>query len=71
LPEKVAILNVNLFSIKIAYIKKVVFWLPYKILIHYKCTYCEKATDEIDVSSNWSKDNFFLNTYYKSTPKLK
>jgi hypothetical protein len=25
LPEKVAILNVNLFSIKIAYIKKVVF----------------------------------------------
>jgi hypothetical protein len=33
-------------------VNKVVFGLPYKILLHYNCTYCQNATDETDGSGN-------------------
>jgi hypothetical protein len=42
----------NLSSKKENVIKEVV-WLPYKILFHYKCTYCQKVTDEKDGSCHW------------------
>jgi hypothetical protein len=35
------------------YLNKVVLRLPYKILIHYNCTYCLKATDEKDGAGNF------------------
>jgi hypothetical protein len=39
-------------------VNKVAFWLPYKMLITYNCTYCQKASDKIDVSGNQPMNNF-------------
>jgi hypothetical protein len=60
---------VKCFFIKVAKCNKVVFKLPYKILIPYNCTYCQKATHEKAGSGNWLMNNYF--GYYKSIPKLK
>jgi hypothetical protein len=39
-------------------VNKVVFWLPYKILNRYKCTYFQKATAEKDCSDNLQRSSF-------------
>jgi hypothetical protein len=44
---------------KVAKYKQYSIRLPYKILIHYNCTPCQKATDEKDGSDNLQMSNFF------------
>jgi hypothetical protein len=44
--------------IKVAKCKQCSIWLQYKILIHFNCTHCQKATDEKEGSDNWLMSNF-------------
>jgi hypothetical protein len=48
----------KLFVIKVAKCKQSsIFLLPYKILIYYKCSYCQNATEEKDDWGNWPMSN--------------
>jgi hypothetical protein len=51
--------KVKLFVIKVAKCKKVVFWLPYKILNYITVIFAKSmVTEEKDGSDIWPMDNF-------------
>jgi hypothetical protein len=43
----------------------VVFWLPYKIINHYKCINYQKATEEDDRLDNWQMSNLEIIKEYQ------